>query len=164
MSAAREQNAAHPLGGVRELAFRARARQTMVVLNKNLYMRSLDRNSTEAKVRRMRAVTIKEAKARLNELVEAAHNGEQVVLLRGSELVAAIVPITADDLELNLPLTDTQAEKLWRAVEGERRTGKLLTFETPEELVLKLADSATSPKYEKKPRPRASKRVGSRRR
>jgi prevent-host-death family protein len=43
----------------------------------------------------MRAVTIKEAKARLNELVEAARSGEQVVLLRGSEHVAAIVPITS---------------------------------------------------------------------
>src|SRR5688572_32910308 len=89
----------------------------------------------------MRAVTIKEAKAHLNELVEAAHNGEQVVLLRGSEHVAAIVPITAGDLELNLPLTDAQAEKLWHMVEAERRSGKLLTYETPEQALLELGDS-----------------------
>lgn len=112
----------------------------------------------------MRAVTIKEAKARLNELVEAAHNGEQVVLLRGSEVVAAIVPITADDLELNLPLNDAQAERLWQAVETERRAGRLMTFETAEELVLKLADSAASAKYDKTSKQRTKKRVVSRRR
>ena len=105
----------------------------------------------------MRAVTIKEAKARLNELVEAAHNGEQVVLLRGSEHVAAIVPITEDDLELNLPLSDAQAEKLWQIVETERRAGKLMTVETPEELVVKLSDSAARPKYGRK-RKAANKR------
>ena len=38
----------------------------------------------------MRAVTIREAKARLNELVEAAAQGEQVVLMRGAKHVAAL--------------------------------------------------------------------------
>ena len=33
----------------------------------------------------MRAVTIREAKARLNALVEAAEKGEQVILMRGSK-------------------------------------------------------------------------------
>src|SRR5262245_57211862 len=98
----------------------------------------------------MRAVTIKEAKARLNEPVDAACKGEQVVLLRGSEHVAAIVPITADDLELNLSITDAQAEKLWRKFENERRSGKVKTFETPEQLLLEVGDSATGRRLEQR--------------
>ena len=43
----------------------------------------------------MQAVTIREAKARLNALVEAALRGEQVVLMRGSQHVAAIVPVSS---------------------------------------------------------------------
>jgi hypothetical protein len=39
-----------------------------------------------------------------------------------------------------------------------------MTFETAEELVDKLADSAASPKYQKANRSRIKKRVGSRRR
>ena len=45
----------------------------------------------------MKAVTIRDAKARLNALVEAAERGEHVVLMRGSKHVAAIVPLSADD-------------------------------------------------------------------
>ena len=38
--------------------------------------------------RAMQAVTIREAKARLHALVEAAERGEQVVLMRGAQHVA----------------------------------------------------------------------------
>ena len=62
----------------------------------------------------MHLVTIREAKARLNALVEAAVRGEQVVLMRGSKHVAAIVPLSAEDLELAPHLTDRQAERFWR--------------------------------------------------
>jgi prevent-host-death family protein len=64
----------------------------------------------------MRAVTIKEAKAHLNELVDAAVAGQQVVLMRGSKHVAAIVPVTAEELELPTRLTDEQASRLWRSL------------------------------------------------
>lgn len=79
----------------------------------------------------MRAVNIKEAKASLNELIDAATNGEQVVLMRGSKHVAAIVPITEADLELVLGLTDAQAEKIWRQVAAEQSAGTTVTFSTP---------------------------------
>ncbi len=68
----------------------------------------------------MHTVTIREAKARLNALVDAAERGEQVVLMRGSRLVAAIVPVSADDSGLSARLTDPQAERLWRQIEGGR--------------------------------------------
>jgi antitoxin (DNA-binding transcriptional repressor) of toxin-antitoxin stability system len=61
----------------------------------------------------MRAVTIKHAKAHLNELVEAATSGEQIVLMRGSKHVAAIVPLGEADLEISPRLTDDQAARLW---------------------------------------------------
>lgn len=81
----------------------------------------------------MRAVTIREAKARLNELVEAAGRGEQVVLLRGSRHVAAIVSISADDLEMSPRLTDNQAERLWRELAEELRDGSMVVFDAPED-------------------------------
>ena len=83
----------------------------------------------------MQAVTIREAKARLNALVQAAERGEQVVLMRGSKLVAAIVPVSADDFELGPRLSDQQAERLWRRLEAERRDGSSLVMEGTEEAV-----------------------------
>ena len=71
----------------------------------------------------MRAVTIREAKARLNQLVNAAEKGEQVVLMRGSRHVAAIVPISAEELEIAPRLSDAQADRLWRQLAEERRSG-----------------------------------------
>jgi prevent-host-death family protein len=89
----------------------------------------------------MHTVTIREAKARLNALVDAAERGEQVVLMRGSRLVAAIVPVSQDDLELAPRLTDPQAERLWRQIEGERASGASLVFDAPGKAVAYLASS-----------------------
>ena len=87
----------------------------------------------------MRAVTIKDAKAHLNELVDAAARGEQVVLMKGSKHVAAIVPISVDDLELAPRLTDDQALRLWREIAQERSQGRLQVLEAAEEAVEYLA-------------------------
>ncbi|MEK6606976.1 MAG: type II toxin-antitoxin system prevent-host-death family antitoxin [Myxococcota bacterium] len=87
----------------------------------------------------MRAVNIKEAKAHLNELVEAAIRGDQVILMRGSKHVAAIVPVSEDDLELAPRLTDDQAERLWRQLAAERDGGKTVVFESAEVAIAHLA-------------------------
>ena len=100
----------------------------------------------------MHLVTIREAKARLNALVEAALRGEQVVLMRGSRHVAAIVPVSVDDLELAPHLTDRQAEKLWSSLEAERADGASLVFETAEKAVEHLSTRPSSPRR----RPRTS--------
>jgi prevent-host-death family protein len=76
----------------------------------------------------MRAVTIKEAKAHLNELVDAAVSGQQVVLMRGSKHVAAIVPVTADELELPPRLSDEQAMRLWRSLSEGSTQGTVTTY------------------------------------
>ena len=92
----------------------------------------------------MRVVTTREAKARLNELVEAATRGEQVVLMRGSKLVAAIVPVSAEQFELAPKLTDAQAERLWRQIRAERGDGSSLLFDSPQETVAFLSRQSSS--------------------
>jgi prevent-host-death family protein len=87
----------------------------------------------------MRAVTIREAKARLNELLEAATRGEQVVLMRGSKHVAALVPLSAEELELPARLSDPQAERLWRQLAAEERASRHLVFENAGEAVAHLS-------------------------
>jgi prevent-host-death family protein len=110
----------------------------------------------------MKAVTIREAKARLNALVEAAERGEQIVLMRGSKHVAAIVPVSAEDLELLPSLTDAQADRLWRQLHEEREAGTSIVFDSPERAVTFLR---STPKKEEKPANRATgKRVSRARR
>lgn len=92
----------------------------------------------------MKAVTIREAKARLNELIEAAGRGEQVVLMRGSRHVATIVPISAEDLELAPRLSDAQAERLWARLAEERRRGLSFVAASPEAAVRRLRGARAS--------------------
>jgi prevent-host-death family protein len=76
----------------------------------------------------MRAVTIEQARERLGELVDAALEGERVVLKRGARGIAAIVPVEAT-------LTDAQAQRLWRQLAAGRARGKVREFGTPEAAV-----------------------------
>ncbi len=90
----------------------------------------------------MRAVNIKHAKAHLNELIDAATQGEQVVLMRGSKHVAAIVPISMDDLEIAPRLTDDQAARLWRSLSQEQAAGRLQIFPSAEDAAAHLRGAA----------------------
>jgi prevent-host-death family protein len=83
----------------------------------------------------MITATLKDAKARLNELVEKAVQGEDVVLMKGSKHVAALVPITEADLELVPRLTDAQAGRLWEMVDRESKEGKLKELAAAEDLL-----------------------------
>lgn len=107
----------------------------------------------------MQAVTIREAKARLNALIEAAEKGEQVVLMRGARHVALIVPLTEADLEVAPHLTDAQAGRLWAELAAGLRDGSSLVMDGPEEAVKVLARASASPR----PRSRAGKRARPRR-
>jgi antitoxin (DNA-binding transcriptional repressor) of toxin-antitoxin stability system len=89
----------------------------------------------------MQAVTIREAKARLNALIEAAERGEQVVLMRGARHVALIVPLGAEDLEVAPRLSDGQAERLWREIAAESRHGASVVMDGPAQAVAYLAGS-----------------------
>lgn len=71
----------------------------------------------------MITATLHEAKAKLNKLVEAARLGEQVVLLRGSEIVATIIPLDPADIEIASVLSDQAAEKFWKEIDiAEKKT------------------------------------------
>ncbi len=96
----------------------------------------------------MRVVTIREAKARLNALVEAAERGEQVILMRDSKHVAAIVPLSEEYLVLRPRIGDLQAERLWKRLEDERREGSSVVFESAEKAVdyLKSGNSVRVPR------------------
>lgn len=107
----------------------------------------------------MQAVTIREAKAQLNALVEAAERGEQVVLMRGSRHVAQIIPLSAEDLEVAPRLGDRQAERLWREIATESRHGAGIVSESPEEAVALLARRAPDRRRRKRDaEPRATRR------
>jgi len=108
----------------------------------------------------MQAVTIREAKARLNALVEAAERGEQVVLMRGARHVALIVPLSAADLEVAPRLSDGQAERLWREIAAESRLGAGVVMDSPDQAVAYLA---AAPKRRGQA-PDAERRRGRRRR
>jgi prevent-host-death family protein len=111
-------------------------------------LESLDEDSVEGTFFFVRAVTIKEAKAHLNELIDAAVGGQQVVLMRGSKHVAAIVPITADELELAPRLNDEQAARLWASLAEQT----VATFSSVGEAIASLRKRArASPR--RKPRP-----------
>jgi antitoxin (DNA-binding transcriptional repressor) of toxin-antitoxin stability system len=69
--------------------------------------------------RGMITATLQEAKAKLNSLVEAAQAGEEVVLLRGSTIVATLRPLSADDVELSPQLTDAQAQAFWDEIDEQ---------------------------------------------
>ena len=86
----------------------------------------------------MVAVTLKEAKAKLNELVERALRGDDVVLMKGSRHVASIVPITEDDLELAPRLTDDQASRVLEQIRRERAEGRLRRFSSAKRAVATL--------------------------
>jgi prevent-host-death family protein len=93
----------------------------------------------------MQAVTIREAKTRLNELINAAARGEQVVLMRRSQHVATIVPISARDLELSTIISDVQADRLWQSISEERKQKASATFRSADRAVRSLK-RATAPK------------------
>jgi antitoxin (DNA-binding transcriptional repressor) of toxin-antitoxin stability system len=104
----------------------------------------------------MQAVTIREAKARLNALVEAAEHGEQVVLMRGAKHVALIVPLSVKDLEVAPRLTDTQAGRLWAQLAAERRDGSSVVMDGPEKAVAFLSRASRRP-ASRTPAPRKAK-------
>jgi len=65
----------------------------------------------------MIAVNLQEAKAKLNQLVEAACAGEDVVLMRGSKVIATLKPLSEKDLEISPQISDDQAERFWKEVD-----------------------------------------------
>ena len=73
----------------------------------------------------MKVVSIASAKANLSKLIEAAENGQQVLIMRGSQPAVTLTPVTEADLEIlpqipEFALADFEAE-----FEADRRAGRL---------------------------------------
>ena len=72
----------------------------------------------------MICATLKDAKAKLNKLVQYATAGEDVILMKGSRHVAAIVSISDADLEFSSRLSDAKAAALWNRIDEEIADGR----------------------------------------
>ncbi len=83
----------------------------------------------------MVAVTLKSAKARLNELVNRALEGEDIVLMKGSRHVAQIMPISDADIAIAPRLTNAEAKRFIDNIERQRAEGRTRVFSSAEEAV-----------------------------
>ena len=83
--------------------------------------------------------TLEQAQEQLNDRINKALLGEQVVLVRGVEQVAAIVPLHLSDSPSKDVLSDAAADRLWRRLAAERESGRLSGFDSPKEAVRALA-------------------------
>jgi prevent-host-death family protein len=83
----------------------------------------------------MICATLKDAKATLNKLVEYAAAGEDVILMRGSRHVAAIVSISDADLELSSRLSDARAAALWQQIDKEIADRRVKEWKDPDKVL-----------------------------
>lgn len=86
----------------------------------------------------MVTATLQEAKAKLNQLVEMACAGETVVLMRGTQIVAMLQPISADDVEVSPHLSDAQAKRFWEELGAEKKQ----SFASPQKAIQALKRTA----------------------
>lgn len=98
----------------------------------------------------MTLVTIKDAKATLNRLVAHVEKGERVILLRGSKVVASIVPTRAEELDVVPKLSDEQAERLFHQEKRETREGRAWSFPSVEAAVREIPERL-APKRHRRP-------------
>ena len=84
----------------------------------------------------MKTVTITEAKAKLSGLVEAAQNGEQVLIMRGSKPAVTLVPVQEEDLVIwpRLRVSDRAANALLDEAQQELAHGTAQTFASTRDL------------------------------
>ena len=90
----------------------------------------------------MITASISETRRRLAQLIEKAHQGEEVVIIKDSRPVAAIRAIGPEDMELKLQLSDVEARKLWTTLKDD----DLWTFPSPKKAVTHLKRAPRSRK------------------
>ncbi len=100
----------------------------------------------------MVAVTVKAAKSRLDELVNRARDGEQIVLVKGSRRVASISPFFEDDAPLTI--TDAQAKRLIEESDRDNAEGRGKLFPNAEKAVEYLHRKLDIPVGRKRRRPK----------
>ena len=84
----------------------------------------------------MKLVTVSEAKSRLSALIEAAENGEEVLILRGSKPAVCLKPVSENDLMMVPELSDKALDGFDAEIEADRKAGELRKLgDTPEEAI-----------------------------
>ncbi len=87
----------------------------------------------------MKLVSIASAKANLSELIEAAENGQQVLIMRGSQPAVTLTPVTEADLEISPQIPEFVLADFEAEIEADRRAGRLGRLgASPEEAVAAL--------------------------
>ena len=74
----------------------------------------------------MKLVNISQAKTHLSSLIEAAEQGEEVVILRGSRPAVTLLKVTEADLHFNPEISMKGLEEFDSEIERDRKEGALL--------------------------------------
>jgi antitoxin (DNA-binding transcriptional repressor) of toxin-antitoxin stability system len=74
----------------------------------------------------MKLVNISQAKTHLSSLIEAAEQGEEVMILRGSRPAVTLVKVTEADLHFNPEISMKGLEEFDSEIERDRREGALV--------------------------------------
>lgn len=73
----------------------------------------------------MKLVTVSDAQENLNALIEAAENGQQVLIMRGSRPAVTLTPVTEDDLEITPRIPESALADFEAEIEADRKSGRL---------------------------------------
>ena len=74
----------------------------------------------------MKLVNISQAKTHLSFLIEAAEQGEEVMILRGSRPAVTLLKVTEADLHFNPEISMKGLEEFDSEIERDRREGALV--------------------------------------
>ena len=74
----------------------------------------------------MKLVNISQAKTHLSSLIEAAEQGEEVMILRGSRPAVTLLKVTEADLHFNPEISMKGLEEFNSEIEKDRREGALV--------------------------------------
>ncbi len=84
----------------------------------------------------MKVVSIASAKANLSALIKAAENGQQVLIMRGSQPAVTLTPVTEADLEITPQIPEFALADFEKEIEEDRLAGRLGRLgASPEEAV-----------------------------
>ena len=73
----------------------------------------------------MKIFTISEAKAKLSALVDAAEQGEEILIMRGSKPAVTITPVSESELSFWPSLPKAALAEFDREIEADRDAGEL---------------------------------------
>ena len=74
----------------------------------------------------MKLVNISQAKTHLSSLIEAAEQGEEVMILRGSRPAVTLLKVTEADLHFNPEISMKGLEEFDSEIERDRKDGALV--------------------------------------